>query len=352
MNFLDLTLCEFPWILVFVCAWSDSVQHDLVSFFGKVIERTVHPRRFMYLEMGVAVGKSLYTQMNIFEATSSIFALDVEDINPTLASMLDRERVVATWTEEELQAGVQTTRRTDVAKAHGHSVDSIQIFSLKGRKGPTLTYLAGDEFNAESWNRLRGLGEPKFQVILSDALHTKEALLMEWKMIRDKRLLDENTFAYVWDNCHSGTLREAFNQIVHQFEAERPDTFFCSTVFSIHGWLGVHEHSHPTCVMTTLDLKEMRSSDALFGAVEVLEPVSCRTGIRSTPMSLEQVRRHNHATRQSVNTWIKRGDWETPPSLFNYGLPASVFHLIDKDVGAIPIQVWMRSCPAVVEPEV
>ena len=69
---------------------------------------------------------------------------------------------------------------------------------------------------------------------------------------------------------------------------------------------------------------------------------STTAGITFTPMSLEQVRRHNHATRKSVKTWIKRGDWETPPSLFNYGLPASVFHLIDKDVGAIPIQVWVR----------
>ena len=69
---------------------------------------------------------------------------------------------------------------------------------------------------------------------------------------------------------------------------------------------------------------------------------STADGITSTPMSLEQVRRHNHATRKSVKTWIKRGDWEAPPSLFNYGLPASVFHLIDKDVGAIPIQVWVH----------
>ena len=246
-----------------------------MSFFGKLIEHKIHPKMFMYLEIGVAVGKSIYTQMHIFEPTSSIFALDVEDINPTLASMLDRDRVVSTWTEEAMQGGVPTTRRSDIAKKHGHGVDSIQIFSLKGRKGPTLTYLAGDEFNAESWNRLQGLGEPKFQLVLSDALHTKEALLMEWKMVRGKGLLDESTFAYVWDDCHSG-MREAFQQIVAQFEAERRGSFFCTAVFQVPGWLGTHEFLHPTCVLTTLDLKEMRSTDAAFAGVGVLEAVVCR----------------------------------------------------------------------------
>lgn len=76
------------------------------------------------------------------------------------------------------------------------------------------------------------------------------------------------------------------------------------------------------------------------------EGIHTTTAIESKPMSLEQVRLRNHATRQSVTTWIKREDWESPPSLFNYGLPASVFHLIDKDVGAIPIQVCLHASGA------
>lgn len=41
----------------------------------------------------------------------------------------------------------------------------------------------------------------------------------------------------------------------------------------------------------------------------------------------------NRDTLRSLNgTWIRRGDWESPPSCFNYGLPEYVFHLIDKPI--------------------
>ena len=37
----------------------------------------------------------------------------------------------------------------------------------------------------------------------------------------------------------------------------------------------------------------------------------------------------NRSTLNSVKQWIERDDWKMPPSLFNYGLPPHVFHLID-----------------------
>jgi hypothetical protein len=251
------------------------IQHDMLSYFGKLIEDRIHPKRFRMLEIGVSVGKSLYTQMNIFQPESSIFALDVEDINPSFAKLLDRREVLSTWTEEELPAGVGTTRRSDIAKKNGHEVDSMTTYTLKGRNGPTLTYLAGDEWSEVSWRKLQSFDNHKFQVILSDALHTREALLYEWKMIKDKSLLDKIIFAYVWDDC-DGTLRAAFSQIVQQFSAEN-NVFFCSAVFSIHGWLGAHEPSHPTCVLTTLDLRELMK-DCLFGSIQVIQEIVCQHG--------------------------------------------------------------------------
>ena len=40
----------------------------------------------------------------------------------------------------------------------------------------------------------------------------------------------------------------------------------------------------------------------------------------------------NRQTLESVPCWILKNDWDTPPSLFNYGLPPYVFHLIDKPI--------------------
>lgn len=40
----------------------------------------------------------------------------------------------------------------------------------------------------------------------------------------------------------------------------------------------------------------------------------------------------NRKTLSEVKQWIKREDWEIPPTLFNYGLPPYVFHLIDKPI--------------------
>ena len=43
---------------------------------------------------------------------------------------------------------------------------------------------------------------------------------------------------------------------------------------------------------------------------------------------------YNRQTLQSVPYWILQNDWESPPSLFNYGLPPYVFHLIDKPISS------------------
>ena len=251
------------------------IQHDLISFLGKIIEHEVGASNFRYLEMGVAVGKSLYTQMNIFGTGSSVVALDIEDINPTLARMLELHETVASWTDEHLLSTVKTTRRTDIARKYGHGIDSVKKFGLWKDSGPTLTYVAGDEFSTQSWLNLRNLSTSAFHLILSDALHTQEALLVEWKMIQDKKLLDKNTFAYVWDDCNSGDLRNVFKQIVDIFRRQNMDRSFCSAVFNIHGWLGVHEGKHPTCVMTSLDLETISRIDPLFSTVEVLDSIKC-----------------------------------------------------------------------------
>lgn len=44
---------------------------------------------------------------------------------------------------------------------------------------------------------------------------------------------------------------------------------------------------------------------------------------------MDEIIKFNRQTLSGVKQWINRNDWETPPSIFNYGLPDSIFHLID-----------------------
>ena len=56
--------------------------------------------------------------------------------------------------------------------------------------------------------------------------------------------------------------------------------------------------------------------------------------LEANKISLEHVQKVNRTTLKSVNNWIHREDWNSPPSLFNYGLPNDVYHLINADVSS------------------
>jgi hypothetical protein len=44
---------------------------------------------------------------------------------------------------------------------------------------------------------------------------------------------------------------------------------------------------------------------------------------------MEKIVKFNRSTLNSIDNWIKRDDWEIPNSIFNYGLPDRIFHLIN-----------------------
>ena len=101
-----------------------------------------------------------------------------------------------------------------------------------------------------------------FNVILSDAMHSPDALRHEWRMIIKGSLLDLDSFAVVWDDCIGG-LRRVFHSIVKHTSLSKQSGLLCHAVFSIHGWMGVHENAHSTCVMTTLDLRNISDINSL-----------------------------------------------------------------------------------------
>jgi hypothetical protein len=56
---------------------------------------------------------------------------------------------------------------------------------------------------------------------------------------------------------------------------------------------------------------------------------------------MDDIINFNRRTLSGVKQWITRSDWETPPSIFNYGLPNSIFHLIDLPINETVTEVDM-----------
>jgi hypothetical protein len=171
-------------------------------------------------------------------------------------------------------------RRKPERLARGLDKDTIKLFSKNGGSFPNLTYVAADEFNKFAWGKLTEM-QPSFNVILSDAMHTLAALMFEWPMIVRGALLDLDDFAVIWDDCVGG-LRKAFHSILKHTSAVKEKGLLCSAVLRIHGWMGVHEYPHATCIMTTLDLRNLNGMQAF----PVIEDVTCTDSVtRSSDLS-------------------------------------------------------------------
>lgn len=84
--------------------------HDIVSLFAAHMQQT---QPIAYLEIGVSVCKCLFTQLNFLcHPSSRIYALDVENINPTMERMLGKAEVISTWTSETLEMKYVPTKKS------------------------------------------------------------------------------------------------------------------------------------------------------------------------------------------------------------------------------------------------
>lgn len=179
----------------------------------------------------MSVGKSLFTQINFLGPYSEVVALDIEAVNPTLARML--------------------------SPIPSDPENKYKRFRKRDGSGANLTYIEGDEFATSSWDVLSQLvhgsssssGSSPFNVVLSDAMHSPDALVAEVDNILLYRLLNASAFAMLWDDC-DGILADTFWNILRpKLLAIYPSMAFHRV--SVYGWLGIHEQGgrrHGTCI--------------------------------------------------------------------------------------------------------
>ena len=181
--------------------------------------------RLSYLELGPSVGKT-FLQVASSVRDADMVAVDIEDINPTLASFFE-------------PTGVQTWETTEASKRQRPGRESSFVMDDRGNN---IRYVAGDLFHAATWDRLDG---SRFNLVFSDAFHSADALLMEWRNLRDRALLSPDGFTMVWDDLTSKSMRGAFDQIAGEMRSIYGADKVTVSLELFQGWVGVNEFLHP-----------------------------------------------------------------------------------------------------------
>jgi hypothetical protein len=202
---------------------NDATYSDLMLHFSEQLS-TVN-----YLELGVSVGKNFFQMANGF-TSAKLTGFDIENINPVLKNKFS-------FIREETWDGLPGSLRTESSTLSEYKFNTNSI-----------SYVAGDIWNENCWARLKG---NKFNIIFSDALHTPEALLWEYKMIDKYELLDDS-FIIIWDDLNNG-LDQSFYLIAESLKAKQ--TLTKVEIIKINGWLGQNESlKHDVGIVTNLQV--------------------------------------------------------------------------------------------------
>jgi hypothetical protein len=153
---------------------------------------------------------------------------DIEDINPVL------ERRMGLISKKEWITPPDSIKKNP---------SYLNTYSYKGND---VQYLCADVWDENSWSKLEG---NKHNLIFSDALHSPEAILFEFKMLVKYKLLDRD-FVIVWDDL-VGKMRNSFYRIIRKYN----ETFNIKEInlIDINGWIGEHEKMHSVGLISSFN---------------------------------------------------------------------------------------------------
>jgi hypothetical protein len=197
---------------------NECAHADLLAYFGKALNEP--PK---YLELGVSVGKTLWQILNTC-APCECWAFDIEEINPVL-----RQRFVE-QSRDEWPSPPDSIKKTPA---------SFSRF-VHPASGSNVNYICADIFDERAWQLLAGGG---FNLVLSDALHTPQALDFEWQQMTKLNIFSPKSLMIMWDDL-DGEMKKWFYTkspaIANQLGVTPQHV---STLF-LNGWLGRREFPH------------------------------------------------------------------------------------------------------------
>ena len=194
---------------------------DLLIFLSNYLKKD----KLNYLEIGVSVMKNYLQIANQF-TNSKIFGFDNNPINPNFVDIFD-------------------TTNTK--------------FFNSTYKSNDLYYFCGDLLDQKDTKEFKSFANTSFDIIFSDALHTKEGVMSEYSNLI-KGSLSESFILY-FDDLDFPDLKEAVIEIYNDLSLENKNLNLYS--FDIHGWVGQHEKFHTNGIITDLDLQKKFRDDGI-----------------------------------------------------------------------------------------
>ncbi len=191
---------------------------DLLAYFGRTAREPLK-----YLELGVSVGKTFWQMLNTC-VPSECWAFDIEEISPVLRSRLTQE------SRQEWTTPPSSIKKTP---------SSITHFKHPAT-GNRVVYICADIFDPHAWELLAG---ENFNLALSDALHTPEALEFEWNQMVKMSIFNPQEIVLMWDDLN-GDMRDWFESKREVLAAQLATDLQNIGSIYMNGWLGQREFPH------------------------------------------------------------------------------------------------------------
>ncbi len=179
-------------------------------------------RSVNYLEIGTSVFKNFQQIENSLD-DSILYGYDMNDLISTIKNKYNFKSKIDRASKQE----------------YFYSKERNEIFYFKNN---VLSKEGGEIF--------RNLLDEKINVIFSDALHSEEGILSEYKNLIKGNL--SNQFIYYFDDLNMYDVQDGVEKVFKDLRSNNNNVKFYS--FWSYGWIGQYEKLHKIGLITTLDI--------------------------------------------------------------------------------------------------
>lgn len=184
--------------------------NDEITYTDLICKFCRETNQVNYLEIGVSVGKNMVQIMQHLKG-AQITGLDIEEIPSAVLEKLD-------------PAAVQQKNQITNARVGNNE----------------FSYICGSVLEDSTWKSLEGR---KYNILLSDALHTPEAIWTEYLMMKKYQVIDPKEFVIFWDDL-GGEMTDVFISIFKDMKKNGMAKKGQCAILSLNGWIGQHEKKH------------------------------------------------------------------------------------------------------------
>ncbi len=197
---------------------TDLTYTDALCYFSTLINNV------KFLEIGVSVGKNFFQLASFFDK-ATIVGYDLEELNPLVKMQLNTEKIkIKKWD-------------TDAKFIKPSASSFTENYTFKTN---IINYVSADIYDMNGWECIKN---SNFNMILSDACHSPEAILHEYEMLEKYSIINPNQFLIMWDDL-GGEMTDSFVEIIKRMKKKYNISKSNCLLLELNGWVGKNEHKH------------------------------------------------------------------------------------------------------------